>query len=132
MYVGDVNLDNRKGERSNAVAQGDGCMRIGTCIEHYALDSFVGSLLKTVDENSFNVALEVVEVYVGVGGCELLHAVCHGVCSVNGGFASAEAIEIGTVKDKDFHRNIELLQQTTCKVAYGPPDADTADYENGE
>ena len=65
MDVRDVYLDDGGLQRADAVAQGDGCMRVGTGVEH---DAVVGEpyLLHLVDELSLHIALVVLDVDVGI------------------------------------------------------------------
>ena len=55
--IGDVNLNDRKRERTNAVVKGYAGVGIGTRIEHYAFDAFEPSLLQAVDEKAFDITL---------------------------------------------------------------------------
>ena len=70
MDVTDVDLDDGRFQRTDAVVQGNGSMRVGTSIQH---DAVVGEadLLHLVDELALNVALVILDVDVGILGLQL-------------------------------------------------------------
>ena len=70
MDVTDVDLDDGRFQRTDAVVQGNGSVCVSTCIQH---NTVVGKadFLHLVDELAFNIALEILDFYGGIPGLQL-------------------------------------------------------------
>ena len=70
MNVRDVHLNDWRLQRTDAVVQGNGGMRIGTGIQHDTVVS-EADLLHLVDEFALNVALVILDLDAGILGLQL-------------------------------------------------------------
>jgi hypothetical protein len=107
MDVGEVHLNDWHTEQLDAVAQGDGRMRVSTSIQNDAVKFGIVGCLKCIDEEPFYVALEVLKFNLsGIAETEAFEALLHSESAIDGGLASAQSVEVGTIYDIEFHKEV--------------------------
>ena len=78
MNIRDMNLDDRALQRADAVVKRDTRVGIGTGIQHDAVVALIEShLLHLVDEFTFDVALIVVYLHVGIALTQVCQTIIH-------------------------------------------------------
>lgn len=104
MNIGQVDFNGRNADRSNCVTEGDARVRIGRRIEDNDIEFTLG-MLDPFDQLTLEVGLAEIN-----GRAEHFRPFSH-FClnlrqsrpAVHARFALAQQIQIGTVKEKDFH-----------------------------
>jgi hypothetical protein len=96
--IGDVYLDDGSLQRTDAVVQGYRGVGVGSGIEH---DAVVRKtyLLHLVDEFTLNVALEILDVHIGIFGLQLGQILLERRTAIDAWLTGAEQVKVGTIND---------------------------------
>ena len=96
------------GDGTNGVEQGDGGMCVGAGIEYDTIKAcFVGAV-ELFDQMSFDVALVVVDLHIGVLCCKRSKTFLHRGRTIDARLTGAEALQIRAVENKYLHISIKL------------------------
>ena len=98
VYVADVHLDDGCCQRADAVLQCYAGVCVCSCIEDDAIGA-EAHLLQAVDEQSFHIALVILDVDGGIALAHLQEIVLEGAAAVYPRFTGSEQVEVGTVND---------------------------------
>ena len=114
MHIRDVNLDNRCLQRADAVLQSYRCVGVGSCIQH---DTIVAEahLLHLVNQNTLDVALKVLDVYIGEAVAQLRQVGVERRRTIDAWLPLAQQVQVRTIDNQNLHFQYKCIN-TAAKV----------------
>lgn len=100
--VRNMYLDDRGLDSTDAVVQCHGGMGVGTGVQHDTVHAETG-VLHLVDEQTFHIALEIVDFHVGIAFAQLWQVVFERRAAIDARFTFAQQIEVRTIDNENFH-----------------------------